>query len=296
MSDSDDIRAAGRSGGFFPFEALAPVSTPELRSGYKIALSMHHGDTGERFVDIWRAGEDVADACLWSTSTGKISNYRIGDRVLGFIRLDRDQYLLVTACEITSVPPAPGPCGRADLPEWKWAVGGLVIRTHKGNTRSRWIFGLENYMAKHAVSVEGLRGRPRGPEFRGYDDVLLTFPELLRVSDDAFSPDYRNALASVDGVYLLRDRLTGRMYVGSAYGADGMAQRWRCYLDTATGGNKSLVELYRREGRAYFEKNFSFKLLEWFPKSRHYPPDRVIARENHWKEALGTREFGYNEN
>ena len=102
------------------------------------------------------------------------------------------------------------------------------------------------------------------------------------------------ALESVTGVYCLTDRKTGKLYIGSATGAGGVAQRWGNYLDSAHGGNKKLRELYDREGKEYFEQNFVFTLLEYFGLS--YDPEKILEREQWWKDCLDTRVHGYNDN
>lgn len=53
-------------------------------------------------------------------------------------------------------------------------------------------------------------------------------------------------------------------------------------------------KLYEREGDIYFEKYFTFTLLEYFGLS--YDPDRIKDREQYWKKCLNTIEHGYNDN
>lgn len=87
---------------------------------------------------------------------------------------------------------------------------------------------------------------------------------------------------------------TGKLYIGSATGEGGVSQRWQNYLDSKHGGNKKLIELYKKEGREYFEENFTFTLLECFGLS--YDHDRIIAREQYWKKCFNTIAKGYNDN
>ena len=54
-----------------------------------------------------------------------------------------------------------------------------------------------------------------------------------------------------------------------------------------------LVELFNEEGAEYFEKNFTFTLLEYFGLS--YDPNKIIEREQYWKKCLDTK-HGYNDN
>lgn len=102
------------------------------------------------------------------------------------------------------------------------------------------------------------------------------------------------ALKKITGVYCLTDMKTGKLYIGSATGGEGVAQRWGNYLDSKHGGNKKLVALYQEKGAEYFEEYFTFTLLEYFGLS--YDPEAIIAREQYWKRCLGTIKHGYNDN
>jgi len=88
--------------------------------------------------------------------------------------------------------------------------------------------------------------------------------------------DYRSALESANGVYCLTDTKTGKLYIGSAYGENGIAQRRSNYIDTKTGGNKDLVVLFKKEGESYFEENFEFTLIEYF--GMNTDAERIIKR------------------
>ena len=87
--------------------------------------------------------------------------------------------------------------------------------------------------------------------------------------------------------------LDGKGYVGSAYGGDGIWQRWTAYAATEHGGNKELRALLKQEGseHAHF---FQFTLLEIcdINSSDEY----IIGRETHWKKALMSCEFRLNKN
>jgi hypothetical protein len=65
--------------------------------------------------------------------------------------------------------------------------------------------------------------------------------ELFR-SEDAHL-DWRSRLSAVAGVYLILAETTGRLYLGSATGAEGIWGRWRKYAATGHGGNALLKEL-----------------------------------------------------
>ena len=145
-----------------------------------------------------------------------------------------------------------------------------------------------------AVVKEILPGLYTGRSFEGYDNVHLTYSELQAVLAGKIMPGYQRALEKVSGVYCLTDTKTGMLYIGSATGESGIAQRWRSYLDSKHGDNKKLIELYNSEGSEYFEKNFEFTLLEFFNTS--YDRDKILERESYWKDCLDTRRHGYNGN
>lgn len=104
---------------------------------------------------------------------------------------------------------------------------------------------------------------------------------------------WRSALSSVGGVYLIMDKKTGKAYVGSAYGEDGIWQRWCCYADTGHGWNAELIELLEAKGISYAE-HFQYAILEIADPLDS--KEQVCEREDHWKDVLLSRNFGYNSN
>lgn len=122
-------------------------------------------------------------------------------------------------------------------------------------------------------------------EFICYDDVQLSYEELKKLSADTDSNySWVNALSSVNGVYLVRYKVDGRLYVGSAYGEKGVWGRWKSYARTGHGGNKELKDLDASK--------FEFSILEI--ASGIMSAKELIHRENRWKSRLGTREHGLN--
>jgi predicted GIY-YIG superfamily endonuclease len=105
---------------------------------------------------------------------------------------------------------------------------------------------------------------------------------------------WRTALASVAGVYVIADRHTGRLYVGSATGVQGIWSRWCAYSRTGHGNNQELRELLKKEGDVY-AGHFQFGVLEI--ADTHASDADILRRESHWKELLRTRApHGYNAN
>ncbi|SRR5258706_9615806 len=130
-------------------------------------------------------------------------------------------------------------------------------------------------------------------KFPGYSSTMLTKRHLDIVVKQAIE-SWRSALANVAGVYVIADRRTGRLYIGSATGGEGIWSRWCAYSATGHGGNSELRELLWREGEPYAE-NFHFGVLEI--ADTHASIDDILLRESHWKDLLITRApYGYNAN
>jgi hypothetical protein len=152
---------------------------------------------------------------------------------------------------------------------------------------------LENHFADFEV-LEVLREPYSGRQFSGYEDIDLSFDELeTLVRNDR--PDWKAALESVKGIYLISDTKTGKRYVGSAYGDQGVWSRWRAYIESGHGGNKELRVLVTDPTLEYCRTNFRFALLEHRPSRT--PDEDIIGRESFWKRILLTRgEYGLNRN
>jgi hypothetical protein len=123
--------------------------------------------------------------------------------------------------------------------------------------------------------------------FPGYDNVNVSWEELNRVCE---KESWKTALENQKGVYLITDTLTGKMYVGSAYGGSMILGRWKNYLKTGNGGNVGLKEL----GFDYIKKNFRYTILDIYKSTTD--DQIIIDREGYWKNVFMTRQFGYNKN
>ena len=257
-------------------------------------------DSAAKYID------DIIENGLGSTDLGfcyhshfgtKKKNFKVGDHVLGFVQLrEKNKWLLATAGIITSVPETPGPCEFTPIDSLTPLCGRLVAEFRKGNTYSKYVFNLADFFEKRPACVHEILDTEYSLfKFTGYADIKnWRFSLLKSIVDSQRFASTRELLKEISGIYYLLDEKTGRGYVGSAYGADGLAQRWSCYISTMTGGNKELKALYEREGPEYFKSNFRFSLLEWF--STNLQISEITARESVWKEALGTRISGYNKN
>lgn len=144
--------------------------------------------------------------------------------------------------------------------------------------------------------------------FPGYNRVVwdfTTMQDYLTHSDQY--EEIANALKEVYAIYLVADSQTGKYYVGSAYGKDGLFGRWLTYANTnGTGGgaktdedgNKGVVEYLKDNPKAYL--NFQYSILEVIHKTGINEKDiqATLDAEKIWKQKLCTLKtaWGLNKN
>ena len=116
------------------------------------------------------------------------------------------------------------------------------------------------------------------PEWR---DLVVNAAEIA-----ALPLSWQAKLSQWRGVYHIYDTARRAGYVGSAYGADNILGRWRCYAETGHGGNKGLQESRPEDLR--------FSILQ--RTSPDLEAADIVALENGWKTRLMTRQYGLNEN
>jgi len=133
---------------------------------------------------------------------------------------------------------------------------------------------------------------PEAVPFPGFDNLLLTFRELVTMTEDTRYAAWRTALGAVQGIYLVADTRTGQLYVGKADGVERILGRWSTYAKDGHGGNVALRELMKLDPA--HSDHFVFSILRVFGPST--PTADVDAAEAHFKNALLTRRFGLNRN
>lgn len=143
------------------------------------------------------------------------------------------------------------------------------------------------YQRGQDKEVVEIKGKHSIGDFESFDQVDLNFAELeMMIHSPETNITWVKALSSVNGIYLIKDVSSGKLYVGAAYGERGIYGRWCAYAINGHGGNKGL--------QALEPMNFRFSVLEIIPPTM--TADGVIEREQRWMERLGTREFGLNKN
>jgi len=129
--------------------------------------------------------------------------------------------------------------------------------------------------------------------FTGFENLVKTYDELKEIIENPEVYDsWHTALKSVYAIYLIVDTETGKQYVGSAYGKDGLFGRWSVYVDTHHGGNKRMKEVVCDHPERYHA--FQFSILQILPKT--VTDEEVIHLESLWKRKLLSDKFGLNDN
>lgn len=129
--------------------------------------------------------------------------------------------------------------------------------------------------------------------FSGFENLILTYDELKEIVENpTIYEAWHTALSSVNAIYLIVDRETGKQYVGSAYGKDGLLGRWSCYVNSLHGNNKLMKELICAHPERYH--HFQFSILQILPKTA--TDDEIIQTESLYKKKLLTIPFGMNDN
>ena len=167
---------------------------------------------------------------------------------------------------------------------------GRAIIEFKKNFRASYLIGKKH--SDKLILSELREQRMSVGDFPGYNTVVLSYRILKTIIRENL-PSWESALSNVAGIYIITDTKTGKQYIGSAYGGDGIWQRWLHYAKDGHGGNKELRSVLKEEGIGYAEY-FQFAILEVCDLNAN--DDYVISRESHWKNVLKTREFGYNSN
>jgi hypothetical protein len=127
-------------------------------------------------------------------------------------------------------------------------------------------------------------------QFTDYFDFILNFRELKEIVNNQYR-DWKRMLSATKGIYLISDTVSGKLYVGSAYGEEGIWGRWSKYVSTnGHGNNKTLIEFIENDPN--YADNFQFSILMLLPST--VTPDEAIKKEQLFKNKLGTNSFGLN--
>ena len=255
-------------------------------SSCKIHLACHNGI--EDPLDVFYAG----DFKKWQEGQNKKNFER--DYVLGLIQMpQRAQWLFAGVYRTAGCVPDPNRPGviysTFEQSEYSEFIGRLIVKFERPGRQSYLL--AENWVDSIIVT-EIKSERLSVSDFPGYKALSVKKSHLDIIVRDML-PTWRAALSSVSGVYVICDTLSGKLYVGSAYGDGGIWARWTNYSLTGHGGNAGLKELLSQRGSDY-ARSFLFGILEVCDSSASR--EDVLSRESHWKKLLCTQSFGYNQN
>ncbi len=291
------------------------TSEPKKLNRWWITLSTSKGksEDGKMPIDQWLARKedgsrdgDGLSFSFYPINRGKVWLHD-GDYVVVAVKMPKDNvWLLVSINKVTEVhcdgehPYAE----REPVDEYKKWFGRIVFRITDKRALG-YHFYLGTYLDR--CIVQQILAKPYdGEDFPGYDEVIDK--PLGDLQNYLYGKNYGSSwykeLSKYNGVYCLRDAKTHKVYIGSAYGDGGLAQRLECYTDTCTGGDKDFVELYEHKVNAegedaakdYFLKNMHYSIVELMPKNS--TDKDVINRESHWKKIFNSRnkDVGSNNN
>lgn len=160
----------------------------------------------------------------------------------------------------------------------------VIIKWTNPITWHQWI----NQEMEVVEIQRGLSDKP----FTDYYSFILDFYELKEIIKESYK-DWKQMLSATKGVYLISDTKTGKQYVGSAYGTDGIWGRWSEYVRTnGHGNNKTLKELIDIDEN--YGNNFRFSILMLLPST--VTNKEAIEKEQLFKRKLGTNSFGLTNN
>jgi hypothetical protein len=228
----------------------------------------------------------------WFLYRKKNKMFKMGEIALCFLRLTNDSWLLTTIKKITKdLDVIEGVNYEAEeLTRYQKYYGRVVIKFSKAQNQAMYF---KTHIDKLKVS-EILPSIYEEDYFPGYDKVRLSYTKLATIIDRK-KHDWLSALENQKAVYLITDKKTGKLYVGSATSEKGMLlNRWTTYIKNGHGDNKNLKKLVNKEGFKYIKDNFQYSILENY--NARVDDQIILNRESWWKKTLASKSHGYNGN
>lgn len=257
-------------------------SQSKLLEGARVKI-VRHKDSREAYRDVIK---DRAALLEYQKTQGR-EIFKGCDYIVSFIGLERSRSLMFGVFKV-------GACSwdgedyhydLTPVAEFDDLADRLVIDW--GRNAISW------HQWHHLQQKEVLEILPRGfiGSFPGLLDFVLDFDELKTlIEHPSANYDWYHHLSAVNGVYMILDTSSGNQYVGSAYGKEGIWQRWSDYSRNHTGGNKELMALIDRDPSYY--RNFRISILQTLP-SNVLQQDTVRIERLYMKK-FGSRVHGLN--
>jgi hypothetical protein len=171
---------------------------------------------------------------------------------------------------------------------YKEYIGRLLVHYPGPAVRGRAF-----YLDKHfdELKVAQILERPfEGEAFCGYEQVEHSFSQLEAIIKQGKS-DWKAALENVKGIYLIVDKQWQDVRGFCLWGFRHMVSLG-LYIGIGHGWNDQLTKVIAAKGLKYARENLQFSILEF--RSMRTDDKAIIEREEYWKRALLSCQFGYN--
>ena len=238
---------------------------------------------------------------LWRTQRRKFYFYQRlqrhkkfdeGDMLASFVVTPQGDTLFVGMYSVRSIAIAPAGTECPVIGKLDEAIDYLLYDIRRSGLLSAYIGLLSiDWGEGHRVWVQRassqnkqvleVRKKFSEPEFPGFTELCVNSIKLEMIPES-----WKAVLRKTRGVYLLVNNETGKQYVGSADGAEGLWGRWKGYENYGHGGN---VELKRFKKK---DRDWQITVLEVV--STTASSEDLIRIENEWKQKLKTIKFGLN--
>lgn len=239
-------------------------------------------------IELFKNGDLVTmlNGHYWNYNRKK--SYKEGQITIGFVKIkpNEDDWLLFHVGKVTKDLNIQNGVGYEyeALPEYDKFLGRLVVRF---KNKDQNLVRLAESVIEQCIVTQILPDIFDNDLFPGYEKVNISWNEMKRILE---KDNWKTALQNQKGVYLISDKLTGKMYVGAAYGENMILGRWCAYLNNGHGGNVALKSLTFD----YIKQNFTYSILDIYKSTTD--DQTIIERESWWKKVLHSNQFGYNKN
>lgn len=218
---------------------------------------------------------------------GKIKQFRAGQTAIGFVKIEKDKWLLFDISKINNDLNIFNGVGYEyeQIKEFEKYFGRVVIEyKNKVQTLCR----KANSVIRDCKVLQILEDTFDDDIFPGYENVNKSWKELQNILNKGA---WKTVLENQKGIYLITDKSNGKMYVGSATGDDMIYGRWSTYIKNGHGGNAGLRAL----DFSHIKDNFYYSILDIYKSTT--PDEIILKRESWWKKTLQSRvPLGYNKN
>ena len=252
----------------------------------KVKFCKYNGESNP--IDEYLEDPERANS-IWVAWRGKRASFHVGQVVLLVMRMKSGLELLTSIRKVTADTGVPESHAYSteELEEFRQYYGRIVLESPNPPIRQTYIQFYSSVVDRLFVH-EILPERFSGQTFPGMNNIRIRLGELKSLNEH-HRQDWLLPLSTQKGIYMITDTETNERYVGSAYGENGIWQRWMTYIYTdGHGNNVELYKVLKEKGADYSLKNFEFTVLETFGFGTD--DQTIIHRENWWKETLHTRQ------